>query len=141
MPIEKIMGCLEAETSESVKKEIVQLVFTSFFQKDENANETLKRLNYLSKYGRNAALTFYRLILPLKLISVEDAGILIIFLYHFRFLGEHLKDIALAVYKFASGNFSDDSKLLDDTIGSLAGPIGEMSLSKYISFDIFIFAR
>ncbi|GMS81177.1 hypothetical protein PENTCL1PPCAC_3352 [Pristionchus entomophagus] len=86
VPMESIMGRLECETSDAVSRDIVKLVHSSFFPKKSGADERNERIVRLIKFGRNAALTFHRLIVPLGVVTLEEAA-------------AHLRSICIVVYK------------------------------------------
>lgn len=46
----------------------------SFLPQKATADEKNERIALLVKYGRNAALSFHRLVVPLNLVTLEDAG-------------------------------------------------------------------
>ncbi|KHJ84740.1 hypothetical protein OESDEN_15543, partial [Oesophagostomum dentatum] len=76
VPMEEILARLEIETSETVRRQIVPLIFKSFFPDLErvNRNDRMRRIAFLIKHGRICALTFHRLVFPLGLVTVKEAG-------------------------------------------------------------------
>ncbi|GMR59781.1 hypothetical protein PMAYCL1PPCAC_29976, partial [Pristionchus mayeri] len=86
VPMEMIMGRLECETSDAVRKEIVGLVVSSFIPRNASADEKNNRIVRLIGYGRNAALVFHRLLVPLDLLSLEEAV-------------NHMRNLCFLVYK------------------------------------------
>ncbi|CAI4222615.1 unnamed protein product [Auanema sp. JU1783] len=119
VPMEHILARLEVETSEAVRKEIVPLLFRSFYPSDVDQNEKLRRVGILIKHGRVAALTFHRLLYELNLLSVEESV-------------EHITFISIAVYRSANIGVGKDVSMsgtlsLNDTVGTLSGPTMELS--------------
>ncbi|KAF8385018.1 capg-2, partial [Pristionchus pacificus] len=86
VPMDEIMARLECESSDAIRKKLVELVITSFLPKSATADEKNERIALLVKYGRNAALSFHRLVVPLNLVTLEDAV-------------AHLKNLCIVVYK------------------------------------------
>ncbi|VDM71399.1 unnamed protein product [Strongylus vulgaris] len=124
VPMEEVLARLQVETSESVRRQIVPLIFKSFFPdpKRVDRNERMKRIAFLIKHGRICALTFHRLVFPLALVTVKEAV-------------EHIQFMTIVVYRiFTKGTTADatldgsTSLLLDDTVGTLTGPSQEMTM-------------
>ncbi|KHJ79444.1 hypothetical protein OESDEN_20909 [Oesophagostomum dentatum] len=127
VPMEEILARLEIETSETVRRQIVPLIFKSFFPDLErvNRNDRMRRIAFLIKHGRICALTFHRLVFPLGLVTVKEAV-------------EHIQLMTMLVYRTFSKGISADatldsstysaSMLLDDTVGTLSGPSQEMTM-------------
>lgn len=116
VPMEEVLARLQVETSESVRREIVPLIFKSFFPDKERADqkERMKRIAFLIKHGRVCALTFHRLLFPLNLVTVKEAV-------------EHIQFMTILVYRSFSKGMSADATMdgtmgLDDTIATLSGP-------------------
>uniref|UniRef100_A0A1I7XKL7 Condensin complex subunit 1 n=1 Tax=Heterorhabditis bacteriophora TaxID=37862 RepID=A0A1I7XKL7_HETBA len=103
--MDDILARLEIEPSESVRKEIVPLIFKSFFPDRDHVdqNERMRRASFLVKQGRICALTFHRLIYPLNLVSVKEAV-------------EHIQFLTILVYRISAKGMSADSTI-DTTIG------------------------
>ncbi|CAJ0591135.1 unnamed protein product [Cylicocyclus nassatus] len=124
VPMEEVLARLQIETSESVRRQIVPLIFKSFFPDPERVdrNERMKRIAFLIKHGRICALSFHRLLFPLGLVTIKEAV-------------EHIQFMTILVYRsFSKGIAADTtmdsstSLLLDDTVGTLTGPSQEMSM-------------
>ncbi|XGW03941.1 hypothetical protein V3C99_015239 [Haemonchus contortus] len=121
-PMEEVLARLQVETSESVRREIVPLIFKSFFPDRERADqgERMRRIAFLIKHGRICSLTFHRLLFPLGLITVKDAV-------------EHILFMTIVVYRSFSRGMSADATIdgslrLDDTIATLSGPSQEIPM-------------
>ncbi|KAL6740996.1 hypothetical protein Aduo_014295 [Ancylostoma duodenale] len=122
VPMEEVLARLQVEVSESVRREIVPLIFKSFFPDRDRVdqNERMRRIAFLIKHGRICALTFHRLIFPLGLVTVKEAV-------------EHIQFMTILVYRsFSKGMTADatvdGSMLLDDTVGTLSGPSQELTM-------------
>ncbi|KAK6035790.1 hypothetical protein COOONC_26705, partial [Cooperia oncophora] len=116
VPMEEVLARLQVETSESVRREIVPLIFKSFFPDKDRADqsEKMRRIAFLIKHGRICALTFHRLLFPLGLVTVKEAV-------------EHILFMTIVVYRSFSKGMSADATIdgsmrLDDTIATLSGP-------------------
>ncbi|KAJ1355264.1 hypothetical protein KIN20_012596 [Parelaphostrongylus tenuis] len=122
VPMDEILARLQVETSESVRREIVPVIFNSFFPDRERAdqNERMRRIAFLIKHGRVCALTFHRLIFTLGLVTVKEAV-------------EHIQFMTILVYRSFSRPMSEDTSVdstmqLDDTVGTLSGPDQEIAV-------------
>ncbi|PIO74219.1 hypothetical protein TELCIR_03780 [Teladorsagia circumcincta] len=116
VPMEEVLARLQVETSESVRREIVPLIFKSFFPDRDKADqsEKMRRIAFLIKHGRICALTFHRLIFPLGLVTVKEAV-------------EHILFMTIVVYRSFSKGMSADATMdgslrIDDSIATLSGP-------------------
>uniref|UniRef100_A0A158PAE8 Condensin complex subunit 1 n=1 Tax=Angiostrongylus cantonensis TaxID=6313 RepID=A0A158PAE8_ANGCA len=122
VPMEEILARLQVETSESVRREIVPVIFKSFFPDRGRAdqNERMRRIAFLIKHGRICALTFHRLVFTLGLVTVKDAV-------------EHIQFMTILVYRSFSKGMSEDPTMdgtaqLDDTVGTLSDPTQEIAV-------------
>ncbi|VDL78971.1 unnamed protein product [Nippostrongylus brasiliensis] len=122
VPMEEVLARLQVETSESVRREIVPLIFKSFFPDRDRADlsERMRRIAFLIKHGRICALTFHRLLFPLALVTVKEAV-------------EHIQYMTILIYRSFSKGLSADATIdgsmrLDDTIATLSGPSQEITV-------------
>ncbi|KAJ1374170.1 hypothetical protein KIN20_036795 [Parelaphostrongylus tenuis] len=121
VPMEEVLARLQVETSETVRREIVPVIFKSFFPDRERAdqNERMRRIAFLIKHGRVCALTFHRLVFTLGLVTVKEAV-------------EHIQFMTILIYRSFSKRMSEDTSMdstmqLDDTVDTLSGPNQEVA--------------
>lgn len=82
--MEDILLRLDFENSKAIQSEIIILIFRMFWHKQLEGSDYLKRIKrikYMIKISRLASLHFHRFVFSLKLITVEDAGRFLIFLF------------------------------------------------------------
>ncbi|PAV81838.1 hypothetical protein WR25_20325 [Diploscapter pachys] len=95
LTIEMVYYRLTVEKSESVRKELVELIFPYFFG-NEDRTDCRNKLEFLMNGGREACLVFYRFIYPLKLIDAEQAV-------------NHIRYMLTILLQFAGKKTGDDA--------------------------------